>query len=67
MAEAGLTKDQKISTNIFQVLKSKKNFLLISIHNRFMRKLIKNLKRSLRQILGKVCLPQKNLIKKNIH
>ena len=67
MAEAGLIKDQIISTNISQVLKSQKNFLLLSIHNRFIRKLIRNLKQSLREIHGKVCLNQKYLIKKNIH
>ena len=50
-----------------QVLKSQKNFLLLSIQNPFIKKLIKNLKQNLRQILGKVCLNQKNLIKKNIH
>ena len=64
MVEVGLTKDQKISTNISQVLKSQKNFLLLSIQNPFIKKLIKNLKQNLRQILGKVCLNQKNLIKK---
>ena len=67
VAEAGLIKDQIISTNISQVLKSQKNFLLLSIQNPFIKKLIKNLKQNLRQILGKVCLNQKNLIKKNIH
>ena len=64
MVEVGLIKDQKISTNTSQVLKSQKNFLLLSIHNPFIKKLIKNLKQNLRQILGKVCLNQKNLIKK---
>ena len=45
---------------------SKKLFATFNTKS-FYKKLIKNLKQNLRQILGKVCLNQKNLIKKNIH
>ena len=62
----GLIKDQKISTNISQVLKSQKNFFQFLIHNHFKIKLIKNLKLSLRIIHGKVYSNPKHSIKKNI-